>query len=242
MSGREVDRESCARGGAPDFSGVAPLYRWLEYVVFGRLLERARNEYIDQVIVGCRILLLGDGDGRFLERCLKELERAPRRDINFESLDCSRGMVESARRRIRRWRTRDRVTFRIGEALGAHWTGRYDRVVTHFFLDCFSESEIAQLAKKVNDTCTADCIWVISEFAVPSQRFAAWVGRLLIRVMYWFFRWTAALSQSRLPRYAAVLEEYGFERHAQKRRLGGFVVSELWKRSASRYRTSESAD
>ena len=50
---------------------IASVYRWLEYFVFGRALEHCRNCHLDSIGTRQRALLLGDGDGRFLENCLR---------------------------------------------------------------------------------------------------------------------------------------------------------------------------
>ena len=42
---------------------IARCYRWLEYLFFGRALER-RREYLDEVENARSVLILGD-DGRF---------------------------------------------------------------------------------------------------------------------------------------------------------------------------------
>ena len=45
---------------------IARWYRWLEYASFGRALERRRLEYLAATADARRVLILGEGDGRFL--------------------------------------------------------------------------------------------------------------------------------------------------------------------------------
>jgi len=45
--------------------GIARWYRALEYLVFGRALERRRFEYLNDMADARHVLILGDGDGRF---------------------------------------------------------------------------------------------------------------------------------------------------------------------------------
>ncbi|MEM6429126.1 MAG: class I SAM-dependent methyltransferase, partial [Deinococcota bacterium] len=53
------------------YDHLAHLYQWLEYLAFGRLLHDVREHAVDAVLSKVQphqhILILGEGDGRFLE-------------------------------------------------------------------------------------------------------------------------------------------------------------------------------
>jgi len=65
---------------AAQFDLVAPIYPALECLVFGMLLDDARQAFFDKVLEADRILLVGEGNGRFLKsliaRCFDESEAA----------------------------------------------------------------------------------------------------------------------------------------------------------------------
>src|SRR5258708_24245072 len=52
------------------FDLVAPLYPVLERWIFGRRLDGARMAFYDAVLQSDRILLVGEGNGRFLRSLL----------------------------------------------------------------------------------------------------------------------------------------------------------------------------
>ena len=52
---------------------IAHWYRPLEYLVFGRALEKRRFEYLGQVGEVRNALILGDGDGRFTAEFVQAL-------------------------------------------------------------------------------------------------------------------------------------------------------------------------
>ena len=52
------------------FNQLARPYRWLERAVFGGRLQRARCAHMQTFLAAESILLLGEGDGRFLEALL----------------------------------------------------------------------------------------------------------------------------------------------------------------------------
>ena len=55
------------------YTTLAPHYHWLETLTFGRALQAARCACLQagEEVRPQRALLLGDGDGRFLERALR---------------------------------------------------------------------------------------------------------------------------------------------------------------------------
>lgn len=74
---------------------LAASYRWLEYAAFGRALERCRFEFLQRAVAARRILILGEGDGRFLARLV---ECHPHAEIVI--VDSSARMLDLARRRL----------------------------------------------------------------------------------------------------------------------------------------------
>ena len=93
---------------------IARIYRWLEYASFGRALERCRFRFLDDVAEARCALLLGDGDGRFLDRLLKAAPSvaAETIDSSAEMLSLARVRCGADRVRYRRDDARDRSTLR----------------------------------------------------------------------------------------------------------------------------------
>lgn len=208
------------------YSTLAPHYHWLERLTFGGALQAARcaclhawNGESPQ-----RVLLLGDGDGRFLERALK---RWP--ESRFTSIDQSEGMQQLARQRC----GDDRVRYVHGDALERlerEDAGAYDVVVTHFFVDCFLSEALEMLTKEVHRILEPGGSWFVSEFR--DER--AW-QRAILWLMYRSFHLLtgAETPAKRLPDHAVELEALGFEKALLGRWRGGFVVAERWTRSVS---------
>ena len=55
-----------------NFDRVARVYRWAEYASLGGTLERAREFFLPRLMECRSVLALGDGDGRFLGRLLRQ--------------------------------------------------------------------------------------------------------------------------------------------------------------------------
>ena len=196
---------------------IAPWYRWFEYAGFGRALERRRFAFLDALADARRVLVLGDGDGRFLER----LARA-NRGACIDYVDLSGRMLELARGRAGMERIRYRQADARTVPLGA---ARYDLIVTHFFLDCFSEEDAAHVIARIVAAAQPDARWLISEF-----RAGGW-AQLWLPMLYAFFRVTTGLRTRRLVDHHPLLACRGFALERLERSRFGMLASELWRRT-----------
>ncbi len=219
--------QSSSQRPVADFDGVARAYRWMEYLSLGTLLERARFWAVDaEWLDGCRsALVLGDGDGRFTARLM-----ARNRGVQVEAVDASAAMLRLLQQRCAA--AHDRLRVRCADAREAQFAGGADLVVTHFFLDCLEQEEVATLVRRVAAGLAPGGLWVVSEFRVPE----GWLGVpawLLVRGLYLVFRVLTGLKATRLPDYERVLIGAGFEVVAERLMVGGVLVSQVFKARAS---------
>ena len=205
---------------------IAGLYRWIEYAAFGPVLQRTRLRWLEEMRGARRVLLLGDGDGRFLSHFVSTY---PEAELHY--IDSSARMLDLARKRIRGAKlvNPDRVKFIEGNALTTTLpSGTYDLVVSHFFLDCFGAHALSKLAQRVGSHLAHDARWVVSDFSELRDGLMARASRFYLRLMFLFFRFTTGLETNRLADYSAVLEGLGLVRTTRETKLGGFVFSEVW--------------
>jgi SAM-dependent methyltransferase len=201
---------------------IARWYRWLEYLAFGRALESRRREYLDEVVDARSVLILGDGDGRFTADFIDR-----NREADIDSVDLSPRMLALAKRRTAEAR---RLHFWRADARTIELPRKYDVIVSHFFLDCFVESDLKLLVARVSDAGCPEARWLVSEFCLPASRIRRLGAGLLIKAMYWFFGIATGLKAKRLPDYSTVFTQHGFRRMRHVSAMGGLLVSELWQR------------
>jgi SAM-dependent methyltransferase len=207
---------------------IARWYRWLEYAAFGRALERRRREYIHEVANARSVLILGDGDGRFTAEFLDR-----NREALIDSVDLSSRMQALARKRVgMRASSAMRLHLREDDARTIKLARKYDLIVSHFFLDCFTARDLELLVARISEAAYPQARWLISEFGLPSHGIRRRGAVLLIKVMYWFFRIATGLKTSRLPDYSTIFALHGFRRVRHMPAAGGLLVSELWERDA----------
>jgi len=207
---------------------IAPHYQALEYASFGRTLERRRFAFLATAKTSRNAIVCGGGDGRFLARLL-----LANSTVRVDFVDSSQKMVELAERRIaglgRSFRSR--VRFYVADLANfdpSH--GDYDLVVTHFFLDCFTDAELFKLAARLASWTTPNAQWIVSEFQQAPGRFAGLWSGLVIRALYAAFRLSTGLRVTRLPHYENALTAAGFRLQRKEPALAGLLRSALWKR------------
>lgn len=208
-----------------NFDPVARPYRWLEYLSFGPWLGRCRNAQLTNLNGARHALLLGDGDGRFLERLLAAYPL-----LTVDVVDSSAAMLTVLDRRIRRSGSQARQRIRLHHADALEWspTGGYDLIVSHFFLDCFFPGQLEQLFDRVLPHALPAARWVISEFAIPRDPVASYLARGLIGLLYRAFGLLTGLRVRTLPDYATSLVRRGLVLSQDRHFLAGLLCSQIW--------------
>ena len=207
------------------FDGIARGYRWMEYASFGHLLERTREVFLPE-LGGCRqALVLGDGDGRFLAKLLR---RNPL--LRAVAVDTSGRMLHLLRRRCARPGRDARLECRQGDARELPGPEGADLIVTHFFLDCLTDAEVRTLTARLGGGIEHGGLWLLSEFQVPRRGPGRPLGWLVVRGLYLAFGLLTGLRVRRLPDYQPALRSAGLTLEGRRERLGGLLVSELWRR------------
>ena len=206
--------------------GIAPYYEMLERASFGNRLRRTRTAFLTEVCGARRALLCGGGDGRFLVRLLQA-----DRNVRVDYVDLSAEMVKIAQRRVGAMgqESSERVRFLVGDVRDVvAATGKYDLIVTHFFLDCFSERELGEIVRRLRGCAAPGAKWLVSEFHEVETPVGRVWSRALISGMYGAFRVVTGLRVAKLPDYEAALVRGGFRMQEARKLLGGLLRASLW--------------
>jgi ubiquinone/menaquinone biosynthesis C-methylase UbiE len=212
------------------FDSIAPAYRTLETIAFGGALQRARVACLGEIGTPRRALIVGEGNGRFL---CELLQLSP--NIAVDCVDESQKMLELARQRIERRLPADAARVRFLRHDITSWTppeASYDLIVTHFFLDCFSEARIADIVNRLSRAATPNATWLLADFCMPAGAFARIRAGLWLAAMYRFFRFTSGIEARELADPSPFLRAAGFALVRQHLFRSGMVKSQLWRRMA----------
>lgn len=209
------------------FDNLAPYYRWMEFIFAGGKMHCCRTAFLDQIPQPKNILLLGEGHGRSLVECCRRFA-----DAQITCVDASEPMLAQARRQLTRHNlTTSRVEFIRADIMNWMPSGKtYDLIVTNFFLDCFRPEQLEQLIPRIVDCSAPDATWLIADFQIPPSGWRRIRSRLIIWMLYVFFRMTTRLAARELTKPDTLLEKAGFTLHRHIESEWGLLHSEWWQR------------
>ena len=221
------------------YDNLARCYAWLERLVFGNLLARVRQEVLCNLLTnlqaGQRVLILGEGDGRFLQYFSRQCQVV----CEVDCVDKSKAMLARARARLAN-NTLLTVNFIHADVTcdfptNSQYDTPYDAVVSLFFLDNFNIETLEHLTHTISYQLRAGGYWYMADFRVGKQRRN---NRFLLWVMYRFFRLTTDIEARSLVDPTKWLEQH-LTLSTRRPWQGGFVVSETWQRQHKHQRQHE---
>jgi ubiquinone/menaquinone biosynthesis C-methylase UbiE len=210
------------------FERLAPHYRWLEFVLAGDKLQRCRTAFLTRDLKPEQILILGEGNGRFLVECRKLFS-----STRVVCVDASQTMLRLARRRLARNGLNDQNVELI-EADALSWVPpkqSFDLLVTHFFLDCFREDQLPGLVRRLGEAARPSARWLLADFQIPARGLKRWRAEAIHQLMYAFFRVTTRLPARKLCVPDRWLQVEGFSLNDRRVTDFGLLRSDLWARS-----------
>lgn len=209
------------------FDRLAPHYRWMERLLAGEKLQSCRTTFLQEVTAAQNVLILGEGNGRFLMECRRQLPAA-----QITCVDASERMLAIARNRsIQAGLSTAQVKFICADALT--WNppaATADLVVTHFFLDCFRADQLELLIAKLAGAARPAATWLLSDFHTPPAGLARLRARLILKAMYVFFQIFTTLPASQLTPPETYLRRQGFKLIRRQQSEWGLLHSDRWQR------------
>ena len=206
---------------AVNFDHLARHYGWMEWLLAGRKLQRCRTALLDRVSDCRRVLMVGEGPGRFLHACRQALPEA-----EFTVVDASRSMLEQARRNAA-----PGVEFVQADAREWQPSQPYDLLSLHFFLDCFPEAQLDRVIANLAAGAESGARLLLSDFQLPSTGWGRTRAQAIQASMYSFFRIAVGLPARRWVCPDAHLRRHGFRLLDRRESEWGLLRSDLWERS-----------
>ena len=206
------------------FDRVANYYQWMEKIVFRTDLEKVRNFHLSLVRDAESILILGDGDGRFLKN-ISEIGT----DAQIVSVDSSSEMIRLSQSRIHsteldvRHVCQDLQDFEFTENF------RPDLIFAHFFLDCFSENEVILIVNRLSKLSLKSTKLVISDFFTRKKVCFRNLSKHTYICNDSFFRLFCRISAKKLPNIPKIMRSTGWTCIAHKNLRDGFINSWVWE-------------
>ncbi len=207
------------------FDGLAPHYRWLERVLAGGLLQRARVAHIAVLDRARHVLLVGEGPGRFLEAL-----RARSPSVSVTVVDASAAMLREAARSIAR---QESATVELVQADLRVWhppLAAFDAIVTPCVLDCFGPETLPTIIQRLAGSARPVADWLHIDFNVPPRGWRRARARAVHALMYSVFRAATRMEARVVTSPGPWLELAGFQRLQVDEFSHGLIRSEHWHR------------
>jgi ubiquinone/menaquinone biosynthesis C-methylase UbiE len=209
------------------FDRLAPHYQWMEFVLAGEKLQRCRTAFLEQVSAPENILIWGEGNGRFLIECRRKWK-----DARILCADASERMLALANERIERFGLdANGIEFLRADVL--KWSPMnksFDLVVTHFFLDCFRAEQLQQIVDRIAFAARPNASWLLADFQMAPVGLQRLRAKLILTVMYLFFRIVTRLPARRLTSPDPYLISNEFFLRERRVSEWGLLRSDLWRR------------
>lgn len=206
------------------YNRLAPYYDFLAQLVFGKSLLHARRYFLDLLPKKAKILLIGGGTGQILPVILKD-----NRQIHVVYLEKSHKMIALAKKRLDK-RKAGQVRFIEGDESNLPEGGKYDAVITNFFLDQFREERLRALTGLLYNCLNTSGLWLFTDFQVKKGQVHYCWQSSLIKLMYLFFKLTTNVEVNKLPEFQRLFGNQNLDLIREKHFLKKLIVSRVYKK------------
>ena len=202
-----------------NFDRIAPLYDFLTRVIFGKSIMRSQTYFFNCIRPNSKILIIGGGTGKVLNH-LDSLAIP----LSVTYIERSQVMLEKSE--MHEPFLNLQVEFILGNETSIP-VQKYDLVLTAFFLDVFKENHLTKVVKILSEVLEPKGQWVVTDFMKTS---VIW-QRILVRLMYFFFRITTGLEGDKLLDFKTYLNDLGFTSIQEKAFYHNMIKSTVYQRT-----------
>lgn len=196
-----------------NFNSVAPVYDWLAKLVFGSSIEDVQTYFLNDLPEKKRVLFIGGGTGKLLKHPFFS------KACHIDYLELSENMIRQSKRNGSHL---NNIEYVLGDLFD--WNGKYDVIISNFFLDCFDEANLDRAVDHIHQLTSQNSTVLVSDFRNTGQQ----IDRILIRLMIIFFRWFSNLQADRLQDIPKALNRF-FELNATKEFKNGLLFTSIYE-------------
>ena len=205
-----------------NFDRVAPVYGLLECLGAWGKMQRCRVVLLGDVPQPRKVLLVGEGPGRFLADCVRRFPAA-----EFTVVDASAEMLKRAKQQV----SDGNIAWVHAELPG--WEGpleKFDLIVTNFFLDCFTPDKLPLVIAGLGKMAAPTADWLVADFEIPASGWRRCWAKFVVGCLYRFFRIATGLKTAALVPPDEALSRAGFVLRKRVTFEHGLLKSEWWGR------------
>ena len=199
-----------------NFDHIAPVYDTLASIVFGNTLQQAQCAYLDRISPDAKVLIIGGGNGYILRQLL-----SVKPGVVVDYVEASQQMLKRSGSKIPPGASVNFVHGTEGNIPG----NVYDCIITNFFLDVFSLTELRRVVFLLKGKLASNGQWLCTDFQSTNR----WNHRALLWLMHRFFGMVSSLEAKELQNIDGSLQESGLTKQEQYFWKNGLVFSALYR-------------
>ncbi|WP_028982214.1 class I SAM-dependent methyltransferase [Sporocytophaga myxococcoides] len=208
------------------FNRLAAIYDYLLLIPPGKGFIKSQEGLIPLLPVKKSCLIIGGGTGTFLKSLL--LAGKVKRIVY---LDISEHMLDQASAKIKDLNHECLVEFRRGSFDKITEDEKFDLIVTNFFLDLFSLTELKIWIRFIGDKLSDEGLFYFTDLQiVRGKTFRTFMNNMYIKVLYFFFRNTTAISGKTLIDLRTEILQSGFTVVHEKGYMKELFYSAIFKK------------
>ena len=209
--------------GYTNYNAVAWFYDGLSKLVFGSSIKKAQIDLLPLIPTSSKLLIVGGGTGWILE----EIAKLHPSGLEIIYIDSSSKMIQRSKQRNYAANKILFIEASIEDYLLPDTDNLYNVIITPFIADCFSQSAWQQVFTKLDAGLQKNGIWLYTDFQL-NDKSPMW-QRLLIKLLYLFFRITCRLKVKELPLVDMCFSLY--KPVSESMYFAGFIVSQAFSKS-----------
>jgi ubiquinone/menaquinone biosynthesis C-methylase UbiE len=202
---------------AANYDNTAWFYERLSKLVFGQAQVKAQNVFLNLIKPEAHILIVGGGTGQLLESLTKLYPSG----LQITYIEVSANMLTLSRKRNT---GQNKVQFILGDIQTSNLSQKFEVIITAFLFDNFSDHELSATFPRVDAMLQSGGLWLNTDFQLTGPLWQ----KLMLRMMYGFFRLVGAVRVNKLPDAGGLFEKYKYTLIAQKSFFGHFILSCAW--------------
>jgi tRNA (cmo5U34)-methyltransferase len=200
------------------FDKISGTYDSLARVVYGKSIQRSQLYFLDRIPVNASVLILGGGTG-WIAKKIKEMQPS----VKIDYIEASSKMLNLAREKNQLHKN---IKYIHGTEQDVVPLPFYDVVITNFFLDLFPDEKLSSVVPLILSKLKTDGAWIVTDFFNEEK----WWQRVLLKVMYMFFRITCNIESLTLPDWNRALCSSGLTANEIKTFYYGFIKTGFFVR------------
>lgn len=176
------------------YDRLAPVYDCLAVTFVGKQIQQAQLKWLSYLSDRKKLLILGGGTGWILPFIF---QINPTLVIHY--VDASARMIAKAEQNAKG------LLIQFINGTEANIPDQdYDAVLTHFYLDLFSDNQLPNLIDKIKMHACDNALWLVTDFEAHTR-----MQQVKIRIMYFFSWLITRLKTQALPGWYNTMVQAG---------------------------------